>query len=116
MSTGIVTGTAADRQPPRSPNPIVLRSMSDEVVHLLARSIHIARWIAANGEDAPAEEFSALSAAQQFCLEAEAVEVIRLGDPLACAAALHRAAAAIQVEPSRLAEALVVYGQHLQGR
>jgi hypothetical protein len=116
MSTGIVTGAAGHRQPPRSPNPIVLRSMSDEVVHLLARSIHIARWIAANGEDAPAEEFSALSVAQQFALEAEAVQVIRQGDPLVCAAALHRAAKAMAVEASRLAEGLVVYGQHLQGR
>jgi hypothetical protein len=112
---GIVTGAAATRQP-RSPNPLVLRSMSDEVVQLLARSIHLARWIAANGEDAPPEEFSALSVAQQFALEAEAVQVIRQGDPLVCAAALHRASKAMEVEPSRLAEGLVVYGQHLQGR
>jgi hypothetical protein len=116
VSHAIVAASAVHRQPPRPPNPIVLRSMSDEVVHLLARSIHVARWIAANGEDAPLEHYSALSVPQQFALEQEAVEVIRGGDPLACAAALHRAAAAIGIDEARLAEALVVYGQHLQGR
>jgi hypothetical protein len=113
MPNAILAATGTDRQPPRAPGPRVVSHLSDDTIRLLAKSIHVARWL--NVVERPAPFYEALSVDEQRALEREAMRVIRQGDMLACAVALHRAAQSIGVTPERLAEALACFDAHLEG-